>query len=118
MVEVARQKWSGPLIALGCEDPFQSDDQNDVILIPDAEWTRPDAIGDTRSNRITVKGTVDEMVLNFAYETVLPHELGHAIGLVHISAEQDENSIMHPSNDKTDPDVSDLHNAAISIGCI
>ena len=118
MVDDARTEWSVPLAEMGCDDPFRGEDTNPVELVPDAQWTRPDAIGDTRSWGITVKGTMDELEVNMSYTTILPHELGHALGLVHVGVDVDPDSIMHPTVDRTTPDMRDLENAARAIGCI
>jgi len=117
MVEAARAEWSTPLVEMGCEDPFRDGVEYDVTLIPDADWTRPDAIGDTERDSMTIKGTTAELIANMAYQTLLPHELGHAIGLSHVLVEVDPDSIMHEIPDKTSPDDRDLLMAAAKIGC-
>lgn len=118
MVEVARAKWSGPLVEMGCEDPFRSSAQNDVILVPDASWHKPDAVGDTEDDQITIKGTPEEMMESGAYESIVPHELGHALGLVHVWEPSDNpESIMHTPADHTVPSTKDIENAAVAIGC-
>ena len=117
MVEDARALWSGPLVAMGCDDPFRGDAVRTVTLVPNEQWTLPADIGETNSWGIIVKGTVDTMIDNKAYETVLPHELGHAIGLVHVVDDSDAESVMHPVADHTRPSEADLQNAAALLGC-
>jgi hypothetical protein len=117
MVEAARAEWSVPLIAMGCADPFAGADAMPVILIPGSEWTLPDEIGETNADRIIVKGTMAEELVNGSHHSVLPHELGHALGLDHVTALRDPDSIMHTPSDHVKPSAMDLDRAAETIGC-
>lgn len=117
MVAAARAEWSAPLVAMGCADPFDGAEGTPVILVPDVQWSIPDSIGETRADRIIVKGTMDEVLLNGSYITVLPHELGHALGLQHVTALGDPDSIMHTPADQLQPSQRDLDDAAAAIGC-
>jgi len=117
MVDAARAQWSAPLVAMGCADPFEGTEVSPVILVPDTEWTTPDSIGETSADRIVVKGTMAQELANGSSSSVLPHELGHALGLEHVGALRDPASIMHTPSDQTRPSAMDLDRAAETIGC-
>ncbi|MEO8548544.1 MAG: matrixin family metalloprotease [Kofleriaceae bacterium] len=117
MVDAARAQWSEPLVAMGCADPFGGNATTPVILVPDTAWTKPDAIGETTAEQIVVKGTMEEELANGSYTSVLPHELGHALGLQHMTAIRDPESIMHTPSDQVGPSALDIELAAETIGC-
>lgn len=117
MVEAARAEWSAPLVAMGCDDPFEGPAETPVILVPGSEWQIPNATGNTSIARIVVRGTMAEELVNGSYNSVLPHELGHALGLTHVGDLRDPYSIMHPTSDQTAPSQLDLLRAADLIGC-
>lgn len=117
IVGAAAASWSIPLAQMGCDDPFRGSNRNPVVLVSDAEWTNPTAIGDTESYDITIKGTVNEMLANLSYETTVPHEFGHALGLEHVLDGSDPDSVMLvPASNKA-PSRLDLEHAATVIGC-
>ena len=114
-VEEASMEWTGPLVLRGCRDPFSGPSTQPVILVPDAEWPDDSSNGHTEADEIIVEGTVEQLMVNHAYQSVIVHELGHALGLVHVP--ETEDSVMHSPNNELHPSKEDLDNVAVRLGC-
>ena len=110
--------WSARLFASGCAiRPFDgSAGTGPVYLLPEAEYDSfddaPGSDGLTWSYRININEEA-------GYGTgALAHEMGHALGLEHISIEEDPLSVMHPILDSVvEPDARDVEAVMDRLGC-
>lgn len=119
MVDRAHEKWADALAGVGCADPFTGVATHPVELLDDSQWPEAEssANGYTTNEMIGVKGTVHEQLLSQAYETVMPHELGHALGLVHVEPTDDPLSVMIAPARNRFPSALDVKHAAENLGC-
>lgn len=118
VVNTARMKWSRPLLALGCQDPFEGSDRQDVDLVSLADWPDPNAAAKINDAHIIVRGdSADWYVEHDPTYGIVTHELGHALGLIHVDPDVDPESVMHAAGGKSEPSALDIQNAAVMIGC-
>lgn len=117
MVDRAHEKWTTALAGVGCADPFSGAETHPVELIDADQWSRTDADGYTTDEMIGVLGDVHAQLLSQAYETVIPHELGHALGLVHVEPADDPLSVMIAPARNRFPSALDVQHAAENLGC-
>lgn len=108
-VEAAAGHWNRLLVERGCEPAFVIGTGGHVVtLIPSASWGYGTRDGYTDADEIQLAG--DAM----PPQALLLHELGHAIGLDHVSGER---SIMtEPIGQGIYP--RDVDAAAESMGCL
>lgn len=123
-VDAAADMWSARLGEAGCNvHPFDgSAGTGPVYLLPKEEFdTFDNSAGNnglTWSDRINILGTASDMKDSDFGVGTLAHELGHALGLDHISIDEDPRSIMHPKTDGlTEPDARDVEMVMDILGC-
>ena len=120
-VGAAVDAWGDALAAVGCERPFVlSDEGHEVRLVPDSEWTNnPHWSGKTWPSSPLDHGRIEIRQGHSGSETYrreLLHELGHAIGLQHMTVEGGP-AIMIPTTDLADLTTRDVTAAACVLGC-
>lgn len=126
-VDQVASMWSARLIESGCTTvhPFDgSAGTGPVYLLPEAEYDSfadvSDSDGVTWTYRINIleyPPTAASSV-NIGTPGTLAHEMGHALGLEHVSVDEDPLSIMHPTNDNiAEPDARDVEMVMDILGC-
>ena len=118
--------WSSRLYESGCSvHPFDgSAGTGPVYLLPETEYDTfdgaPGSDGVTWSARINILEYPSNDPWNPTTGDVstLAHELGHALGLEHVSLDEDALSVMHPITDNiTEPDARDIEMVMDRLGC-
>jgi hypothetical protein len=122
MLSNAVDNWNGFLQAnYHCELPFRlvTSGGNEARLVPPDQWDNgPEAVGMEWRGHIEVeeRRNADGVLGLPGNDSVILHELGHALGLQHVPLAE-RLSIMNPTGDSI-IHPQDIHDAAIAIGCV
>lgn len=115
-------EWNVDLAPLGCPAPFRMagphEAAHDLVLIPRAEWTVPQFIGEEFTDSgnalgyIIIKAGADG---DYNFDNVPLHELGHAMGNMHANKDFGPSIMTSAAGPEIEP--RDITRMACSLGC-
>jgi hypothetical protein len=122
----AAEEWNASLEDRGCAPPFRvGPGGHAVTLIAVEDWTRPNVCGETHDSVVpwlggwlipeTIEVSAAPDCVGWGLDRVLRHELGHAIGLPHVTA--DVETVMAPTWSSDVVQGRDAAAAACLLGC-
>lgn len=88
------------------------EDGRPLIEVPRAQWQEPVKMAYFNGDHIVVRAE-----LTYWTASITAHELGHALGLDHVSKTEDPESLMHAIVNKRVPSPADVEHAARELGC-
>lgn len=125
-VDAVADMWAARLFESGCTTVYPFDGSAGTVPVYllaedvyDSFAGAPGTDGLTWTYRMNVLGTVADLTTarNFGFGT-LAHEMGHALGLEHVSVADDPKSVMHPMSDGiSEPSARDVEMVMDILGC-